>query len=100
MQYLKQRIESKEAYRPEGDPTAGSAGSGFATGADEVAELERRISAIKAREPVAAAGEDDEAPTPVVRKKVRKKRKKKRTRRVNRPRPVVPAGEPSGEAQA
>ena len=101
MQYLKERIESKEAYRPEDEPAVGSGGAPFATPEDEVAELERRISAIKARE-AEAENEDpgeDEAPAPVVRKKVRKKRKKKRTRRVNRPKPVVQASE-AGEAGA
>lgn len=88
MQYLKGRIEGKEAYRPEGDLTASSGGTRFATPEDEVVELERRIAAIKARESVAVEEPvADEAPTPVVRKKVRKKRKKKR-RRVNRPKPV------------
>ena len=49
-QSLKQRIESKEAYRPVDEPTVGSGGSGFATSDEEIARYEARLAAARARD--------------------------------------------------
>ena len=49
-QYLREQIEAKEAYRPEEEPAGTSGGSAFATDDEEIAYLEERLAAARARD--------------------------------------------------